>query len=150
MTGAAHASEILVTTDISTSTTWTSDNVYNLQLQIYVLPGATLTIEAGTLVSSDTNIGGSLAVCKGAQIFVQGTRTKPVIMTSKADVATWTGGDPTTGVWREACNEWGNLTVMGAGYISANNHGGSTSNIPTPDPNNVAPMEGLIAGFPGD
>lgn len=148
--GVADASEILVNSDISTSTTWTSDNTYNLQLQIYVLPGATLTIQAGTIVASDTNIGGSLAVCKGAQIFVQGTRTAPVIMTSKADVATWTGGDPKTGTWREACNEWGNLTVMGAGYISANNHGGPTNNVPYPDPNNVAPMEGLIAGFPGD
>lgn len=148
--GVADASEILVNSDISTSTTWTSNNTYNLQLQIYVLPGATLTIQAGTIVASDTNIGGSLAVCKGAQIFVQGTRTNPVIMTSKADVATWTGGNPKTGTWREACNEWGNLTVMGAGYISANNHGGPTNNVPYPDPNNVAPMEGLIAGFPGD
>src|SRR5262245_6528426 len=152
--GVASASEILVTNDISTSETWTSDNTYNLQNQIYVLPGASLTIQAGTIVASATLVspftGGSLAVCKGGQIFVQGTRTNPVIMTSKNDVATWTGGDPKTGTWREACNEWGNLTVMGAGYISANNHGGSTSNIPTPDPNNVAPMEGLIAGFPGD
>jgi len=86
--GVADASEILVTSDILTSTTWTSDNTYNLQTQIYVLPGATLTIQAGTIVASDTNVGGSLAVCKGAQIFVQGTRTNPVIMTSKADVAT--------------------------------------------------------------
>jgi hypothetical protein len=145
--GAAAASEILVTSDIATSTTWTSDNTYNLQQQIYVLPGATLTIQAGTIVASDTNIGGSLAVCKGAQIFVQGTRTNPVIMTSKADVATWTGGDPKTGTWREAANEWGNLTVMGSAYISENAIAG---NVATPDANNVGAMEGLIAGFPGD
>src|SRR5262249_62101829 len=68
-------------------------------------------------------------------------------MTSKADVATWTGGDPTTGIWREVCNEWGNLTVMGAGYISENAIPG---NVPHPDPNNVAAMEGLVADFPGD
>ena len=103
--GAAHASEILVTADITTSTTWTSGNTYNLQNQIYVDPGATLTIEAGTIIASDTNIGGSLAICKGAQIFVQGTQFNPVIFTSKADVATWTGGDPKTGTWRASANE---------------------------------------------
>jgi len=145
--GTATASEILVTADISTSTTWTANNTYNLQNQIYVLPGATLTIDAGTKIISDTNVGGSLAVTKGAQIFVNGTRTVPVIFTSKADQATWTGGDPTTGTWREAANEWGNLTIMGAGYISENATPGNTA---VPSASNVATMEGLIAGFSGD
>src|SRR6187551_2676472 len=85
----ANAAEILVTSDIAVSTTWTANNTYNLQNQIYVLPGATLTIEAGTVLASTTSIGGSLAVCKGAQIFVNGTQSNPVIMTSTADVATW-------------------------------------------------------------
>src|SRR5690349_13457111 len=146
----ANAADILVTSDIAVSTTWTANNTYNLQNQIYVRTGSTLTIEAGTVVASTTNIGGSLAVCRGAQIFVNGTRDNPVIMTSTADVATWVGGDPKTGTWREAANEWGNLTLMGNGYISANNHGGATTNVPTPNANNVAPMEGLIAAFPGD
>ncbi len=147
MVGRAHAAEILVTTDISTSTTWTADNTYNLQNQIYVMPGASLTIEAGTLIISDTGVGGSLAVTKGAQIFVQGTQAAPVIFTSKADQATWTGGDPKTGAWREGVNEWGNLTIMGAGYISENAVAGNTA---TPNANNVAAMEGLVAGFSGD
>jgi hypothetical protein len=146
-TGTARASEILVTSDIAVSTTWTADNTYNLQDQIYVLPGATLTIEAGTVVASDTGIGGSLAVTVGAQIFVQGTAARPVIMTSKADVATWTGGDPKTGVWREAVNEWGNLAIMGAAYISEN---ATVGNVPTPNASNVATLEGLVADFPGD
>lgn len=139
--------EILVSNDIAVSTTWTANNTYNLQKQIYVLPGATLTIEAGTLIASTTNLGGSLAVAKGANIFVQGTKTAPVIMTSKADTATWTAGDPKTGTWREAANEWGNLTVMGEGYISENATAGNTA---VPNANNVAAMEGLVAAFPGD
>ncbi len=145
--GVANASEIFVSADIATSTTWTSGNTYNLQNQIYVLPGATLTIEAGTLIASTTNVGGSLAVTKGAQIMILGTATDPVIMTSKADVATWTGGDPTTGTWREAANEWGNLTIMGAGYISEN---ATVGNVASCDASNQAAMEGLVAGFPGD
>ncbi len=143
LAGAADAAEILVTANISVSTTWTANNTYNLQNQIYVLPGATLTIEPGTVIASTTSIGGSLAVTRGAQIFVLGTQDDPVIMTSTADVATWTGGDPNTGTWREGVNEWGNLTVMGKGYISENAVGG---NVSTPSSSNVANMEGLVNG----
>ena len=125
--GSAQAAELLVTCNITTSTTWTSADTYNLQGQIYVMPGATLTIEAGTIVASDA--GGSLAVANGAQIFVNGTGKDPVIMTSKADVATWTGGDPKTGVWRESANEWGNLTIMGDGFISED---ATPGNVATP------------------
>ena len=145
--GTAQAAEILVTTDIAVATTWTNDNTYNLQDQIYVLPGASLTIEAGTVVASTTGIGGSLAVSKGAQIFVQGSRFRPVIMTSKADVATWTNGSPYTGTWRESANEWGNLTIMGCGYISEDKVG---TNVAFPDAGNIAPMEGLVPDFVGD
>jgi hypothetical protein len=94
LAGTASAAEIKVTANISTSTTWTANNTYNLQQQIYVLPGATLRIQAGTIVASDTGVGGSLAVARGGQIFVEGTAENPVIMTSKADVATWTNNDP--------------------------------------------------------
>src|SRR5262245_18795535 len=98
----ANAQIVNVSADIGVSTTWTANNTYNLTQQIYVLPGATLTIQAGTIVASTTNLGGSLAVCRGAQIFVQGTQANPVIMTSTADQATWTGGNPKTGTWRVA------------------------------------------------
>ena len=136
--GTASAADVLVTSDIATSTTWTANNVYNLQDQIYVLPGATLTIEAGTLIASTANLGGSLAVCRGAQINVLGTASAPVIMTSDAD-------DLVT--WRESCNEWGNLTIMGNAYISEN---ATVGNTPFPSASNVAAMEGLVAAFPGD
>ncbi len=138
----AKAAEIMVTADIATSTIWTADNTYNLQGQVYVLPGATLTIEAGTVVASDP--GGSIAVTRGAQIFVNGEQSAPVIMTSTADVATWTGGDPSTGTWRESANEWGNLTIMGNAFISEDASPGNTS---TPSASNFAVMEGLLGGL---
>ncbi|MEQ1892532.1 MAG: hypothetical protein ABL998_08335 [Planctomycetota bacterium] len=147
LAGAANAAEILVTTDVAVSTTWTANNTYNLQNQIYVLPGATLTIEAGTLIASDTGIGGSLAVTRGAKIMVMGTRGEPVIFTSKADVATWTGGNPRTGAWREGVNEWGNLTIMGSAYVAEN---AIVANTPAPNAANYANMEGLTEAFPGD
>lgn len=155
LASAANAAEVLVTADITTSTVWTNDNTYNLQDQIYVRNGATLTIQEGTVVASTTNLGGSLAVTRGSQLFVNGTQLNPVIMTSKADVATWdadgshpTGGNPRTGAWREGCNEWGNLTIMGRGYISEDDV--AQGNTAVPDPSNTAQMEGLVAAFVGD
>ena len=154
MAGTAQANEVFVSSDIATSQTWTADNTYNLQDRIYVLPGATLTIEPGTVIASTTNLGGSLAVTKGAKIIACGTQENPIIWTSKADVATWdadpdhpTGGDPKTGDWQELANTWGNLTIMGSAYISEN---ATAGNVPTPNANNVAAMEGLTEDFAGD
>ena len=137
----ALAQTVPVTSDIATSTTWTADNVYDLQAQIFVLPGATLTIEPGTVIASTTNAGGSLAVSRGAQIFVLGERGAPVIMTSQADRATWTGCDPRTGVWREAANEWGSLAVLGEAYISTDS---IPTNTPFPSPGNYGNLAGTV------
>ena len=136
LAGSASAANVAVSANITTSTTWTADNVYNLVGQIYVEPGATLTIQAGTLIKSNPADQGSLAVCRGAKIFVLGTREKPVIMTSTND-------DMVT--WRPVCNEWGNLTLMGKGLISASHYGGLPvgSNTKTPTGLNEKKMEGL-------
>ncbi len=175
LTGSVQAAEIMVTEDIATSTTWTADNTYNLQNQISVLPGASLTIEAGTVIASDTGVGGSLAVTRGAKIFVNGTQDNPVIMTSTSDVETWddlpshpTGKNPKTGEWREGANEWGNLAILGNGLVSGSHFGGEpitidldddgqpggnvTSRVNTkiPDGMNRKQLEGLVAEFPGD
>lgn len=149
--GAAQAANVDVNTDITTSTTWTKDNVYNLTKQIYVRPGATLTIEAGTKVMSTPTVdgSGSLAVTRGAKIYVRGTKDEPVIMTSTND-------DLVT--WREAANEWGNLTIMGKALIAASHKGkdasrvvvtypdglgGQIANTKTPTGLNLRQMEGL-------
>ncbi|WP_347273189.1 Ig-like domain-containing protein [Candidatus Kuenenia sp.] len=151
-TSAASAATVKVSKNIDTSTTWTADNVYRLEGQIFVLPGASLTIEAGTVIASTTDVGGSLAIARGAKIFVNGTEDDPVIMTSTDDVATWdkdsshpSGGDPKTGTWREGANEWGNLTIMGEGVISASHSKGLQVGSNTKDPSglNEAQMEGL-------
>jgi hypothetical protein len=148
--GAASAAEVLVSQNISTSTTWTADNTYNLQTQIYVLPGATLTIEPGTVIASTTNLGGSLAICRGARIVANGTNESPIIFTSKADVATWTGGNPKTGTARVAMNEWGNLTVMGRAYIGKYGNGAASTNTAAPSAANFAQMEGLTGSSSTD
>jgi hypothetical protein len=148
--GAASAAEVLVSQNISTSTTWTADNTYNLQTQIYVLPGATLTIQPGTVIASTTNLGGSLAICRGARIVANGTNDLPIIFTSKADVATWTAGNPKTGTARVAMNEWGNLTVMGRAYVGKYGNGAPSTNTAAPSAANFAQMEGLTGSSSTD
>ncbi len=139
--GTAQAANVAVTADIATSTTWTADNVYNIVGQHYVLPGATLTIQAGTLIKNHVGDQGSLLVCRGAKIYAVGDRTHPIIFTSDAD-------DMHT--WRHVTNEWGNLTLCGNGLISATDN---PTNIPvvvngrtntkTPNALNQALMEGI-------
>jgi len=151
----AQAADVDITTDIATSTTWTANNVYNLRAQVYVLPGATLTIEAGTVIASSppgSLVGdggaGSLAVARGGDIHVQGTDEAPVVFTSQRDRATWPGGNPLAGgTWVATANEWGNLALLGDAYISENDP--AFGNSPTCDPDNEARMEGLVAP-PGD
>jgi len=133
---------------ITVSTTWTPDNIYSLVDQIFVMPGATLTIEAGTRIASTPTAdgSGSLAVTRGGKIMILGTPDNPVVMTSSAD----------DGTWRESANEWGNLTIMGNGLISASHFDGEPvvvngrPNTKIPDGLNEKQMEGLVASFPGD
>jgi hypothetical protein len=140
--GSASAADITVTGDITTSQTWTKNNVYKLSGQVYVMPGATLTIEPGTVIASIA--GGSLAVTRDARIVADGTKDEPIIFTSETDKATWTASNP-QGVWRASALEWGNLTIMGNGYIGKYGNGAPTGNVATPNAANYANMEGLVA-----
>ncbi len=91
-TGAAKADIIEVTTDISTDTRWSSDNVYVLPNAVYVLPPARLTIEPGTIIraandaiTAGSNNPGTLAVCRGAKVIGIGTVENPIVFTSVDD-----------------------------------------------------------------
>ncbi|MGF1572412.1 MAG: hypothetical protein ACFCU1_05005 [Sumerlaeia bacterium] len=157
--GTVSAANINVSADITTDTTWTADNVYNLTQQVYVTNGATLTIEPGTIVASTpTMVGaGALAIVRGSSINAAGTAANPIIFTSTNDVDTWdvqsgtsTGRNPRTGTWRVAANEWGNITIMGNAYISNFGKNPPISGNSAVPGNNIAPMEGLTEAFAGD
>ncbi len=84
----ATADTIQVTAPIAADTTWRYTNEYVLNGFIYVLGGASLTIEPGTVIKGkpgqDANTS-CLIVTRGAKIFAQGTRTHPIIFTAEAD-----------------------------------------------------------------
>jgi hypothetical protein len=124
--------------DISNSVTWKASDTHNMTNRVTVLPGATLTIEPGTVIASD---GGTLAVTAGAQIFAKGTKDAPIIFTSVND-------DRTN--WRPACQEWGSLAIMGEGIISSHVYKGALKNgtdtdTPAAVGTHVRTMEGLLA-----
>lgn len=137
---------------IDQSITLSADQWYNLQSRVVVLPGATLTIEPGTIFASSNNpngASGSLIITSGAQIIAEGTRNAPIIFTSRTDMANWadkgshpTGKDPQNrGQWRPGIFEWGSVAVLGDARISDTRQ--NSSNPTTFDAVKTAPIEGL-------
>ena len=80
------------------STTWTSNNEYIIDSTVYVNPGDTLTIEAGTVVRGRYARNGAgtaiLVVSRGAKIFAEGTPENPIIFTSEGDNLSTIGDSP--------------------------------------------------------
>ncbi|MCX7743579.1 MAG: T9SS type A sorting domain-containing protein [Flavobacteriales bacterium] len=90
-----------ITANITTNTTWTNTNVYHLNNSIiYVKPGATLTIEPGTIIRGSGK--GTLVIERGAKIFAQGTANQPIVFTSNANPGLRNYGD------------WGGVVICGA------------------------------------
>ena len=65
---------------LASDTLWTSDLVYYVGDRLYVAPGATLAIEAGTLIRGG-GPGAAIIVREGGRIEVRGRREAPVVMT---------------------------------------------------------------------
>ncbi|MCV6630590.1 MAG: hypothetical protein OIF50_12125 [Flavobacteriaceae bacterium] len=108
---------------ISENTTLKADVKYYLSKTLSVSSGAKLTIEAGTEIVADVQAGNEtetyIVVQKGAQIDIQGTASKPVVMTSNnAKPGDWGGlviaGDATTTEGPNATAEVGQIKYGGS------------------------------------
>jgi len=145
----APTGNVIVTANISSNTTWTADRVYQLGGRITVLDGATLTIEAGTIIKGEAGTGANataLLVARGGKLMAEGTAEKPIIFTSIADEIDI--DDINSGNFRSPNLEpnvnglWGGVLVLGKARISASNDNGDISEvqiegIPTSDPNGL-------------
>jgi hypothetical protein len=80
---------------------WTADKIYRLNGFVRVDEGAKLYIEPGTLIIGDRESKGTLIVQMGGQIFAEGTRENPIVMTSENPPGLREPGD------------WGGLVVCG-------------------------------------
>ena len=111
----AFAADVLVSGKISSNTTWTSDNRYQLNGYVFVTNGATLTIQAGTVVQGRVSTGAgaaALVISQGAKIDAQGTASKPIIFTSELDQLNGNLKETDTGLW-------GGLVILGKAVINS-------------------------------
>ncbi|MBT8399586.1 MAG: hypothetical protein KJO98_03855, partial [Rhodothermia bacterium] len=122
--GTARA-QVTVSADITSSTTWTSNNEYLLDGLVFVDNGATLTIEPGTVIKGleDINIttgegASALVIRRGAKINAVGTASQPIVFTSELDDV----NDPLDLDQRDR-GLWGGLILLGR----------ATTNEPTTD-----------------
>ncbi len=89
--------------------------IYNLTGSLIVKDGGTLSIPAGTRIEASEGSGTSayIAVSQGGLIYVNGTSTNPVVMTSAA-------ANPSTG-------DWGGLVICGKANTNKGGSNGETA-----------------------
>ncbi|PZR18871.1 MAG: hypothetical protein DI539_15985 [Flavobacterium psychrophilum] len=93
--------EEILSGNITADRTLSKNTIYTIQGPVYVKPGVTLTIPAGTHLEGDADFGqvAVLAIEKGAKINAQGTASEPIVFTSNS--ATPAPGD------------WGGIVICG-------------------------------------
>jgi hypothetical protein len=141
---------VIVSENISGDVTWTKDEVYQLGGRITVLDGATLTIEAGTIIKGEAGAGPNataLLVARGGTLMAEGTASSPIIFTSFADEIT--PDDVAAGNFASPNLDpvinglWGGVIVLGKAPISASNDNDedvseiAIEGIPSTDPNGI-------------
>jgi hypothetical protein len=127
--------KVVVNTNITSNTTWSKANIYELASRVIVEPGFTLTIEAGTVIKGQPGSGvnaTALIIARGAQIIADGTAAAPIIFTSTSDNIL--PGQITSNLTETNSGLWGGLILLGKAPIS------------DADNNN----EAIIEGIPGD
>lgn len=140
---------IVVSSNISSNTTWTRGNVYQLGGRITVLDGATLTIEPGVIVKGEAGTGANataLLVARGGTLLAEGEADAPIIFTSVADEITPedidAGNIGSPNLDPDINSFWGGVIVLGRAPISASNDDGDVTEIqidgiPTSDQNGL-------------
>ncbi|WP_179339273.1 hypothetical protein [Winogradskyella ludwigii] len=106
---------IAVTGAITSNTTWTADNIYQLNQKVVVSEGITLTINPGTIIKGSPGTGSlasALIVARGATLDAQGTADQPIIFTSTSDNITC-GQTAGTNLDENDRGLWGGLIVLG-------------------------------------
>ncbi len=96
--------QINVSGDITSNTTWTSNNIYTLTGGfVYVTNNSTLTIEPGTIIKGNL---AALVITRGSKLMAQGTQTQPIVFTSYQPAGSRAAGD------------WGGILLLGKAPIN--------------------------------
>ena len=118
---------------ITTNTTWKKDFVYRIRGYVYVINGATLTIEAGTKIISNKDSAGVLIITPDSKIIADGSATSPIVFTSAE-------ANPVPG-------DFGGIVVAGNAKVNANHaviEGGLDVKYQAFGGNNDADNSGII------
>jgi hypothetical protein len=83
--GPLPTNRIIVTGNITTATTWTSGNIYEIQGIVRVNGGGVLTIEAGTRIEGLSTQTSALFIERDGQINAVGTALEPIVFTCSSD-----------------------------------------------------------------
>lgn len=135
---------VAISEDISGDVTWTADNIYRLDRRIAVLDGATLNIEAGTIIKGGPGSGAnatSLLVAQGGKLNAMGTADNPIIFTSIADelsIADMISGNyESPNLDPNLQGLWGGILILGKAPISVKSNADfeQIEGIPASDPN---------------
>lgn len=105
------AATINVSSDITTNTTWTNDNVYVLFGDIFVKNNATLTIQPGTIIRGDKTTLSRLVVTTSGWIIAQGTPEQPIVFTSNQPAGSRSRAD------------WAGIAILGTDTINTQSGG---------------------------
>jgi len=109
------SSNVLVSSNITTNTTWETGKVYILGGRISVTAGNTLTIQPGVIVKGEVGTGSNataLIIARGAKIDAQGTATSPIIFTTVADEI-MPGEIASPNLEPNLSGLWGGLIILG-------------------------------------
>lgn len=93
--------QIIKSGNITVSETWTNNNIYLLDGWVYVKAGATVTIQAGTIIKGDFISKGTLIIERDAKLICEGTVDMPIVFTSQKSVGQRSYGD------------WGGVIICG-------------------------------------
>ena len=139
-----------VNSQITVSETWHAENDYVLTKPVYVTNGATLTIEACTVVRGEPNGGandpGALIISRGAKIQAVGTKECPIVFTDLNDsnVRNSPGRPPYAALDTALglTGNWGGVILLGRTYVANNT-------LAAPDPAREFQIEGLVVSDTG-
>ena len=95
------------------SATLDANQVYNLTGSFIVRGGATLTIPAGTRIEATGGTASYIAIAQDGLLYVNGTSTNPVVMTSGNAV--------------KATGDWGGLVICGRAKTNKGGSNGETA-----------------------
>jgi len=131
--------EITVTSNITSNTTWETGKTYILAGRITVVSGVTLTIQPGVVIKGQAGTGANataLLIARGAKINAVGTASQPIIFTSIADEIT-PGQIASPNLDPDINGLWGGLIILGNAPIFAAASSMQIEGIPASDPNGL-------------